>query len=83
VSDQTQSDEIETADIEEDTEDVEDDKSADPTEPELSSKRAPHKIRMPSKVEIMKAVESVTTESLEVDAVTREAAQVVKVEDID
>ena len=85
VTDQKQADEADTVDIEVDTEDVveEDVKSQEPTEPDLSSGRPPHKIRMPSKAEIHKAVESVRTESLEVEAVTRNAAQVVKVEDVD
>jgi hypothetical protein len=85
-----QSDEADTVDIEleDDTEDVvegdaEDVKSREPTEPELSSPRKPHRIRMPSKTEIQRAVESVRTESLEVDAVTKNAAQGVKVEDVD
>ena len=86
VTDQKHPDEADTVDIEMDTEDVvdeEDVKSREPTEPELSSGRPPHKIRMPSKAEIHKAVESVRTESLEVDSVIRDAAQVVNVEDVD
>jgi hypothetical protein len=82
VSAEQQPDDRDTDDLEADTEDVVDE-SADPTEPELSSPRKPHKVRMPSKVEILKAVDSVSTESLDVDEVTREAARVPKVEDVD
>ncbi len=72
-------DQRDTEDLEEaDTEDVESEdelrKATAPTEPDSNPKRSPRRIRMPSKVEIMKAVESVSTESLDVDDVTREQA---------
>ena len=82
---QRQIDEDDTVDIEEDTEDVVDEvdaKSKEPTEPELSSPRKPHRIRMPSKAEVAAAVESVGTESLDVDDVVRESARA-KTEDLD
>ena len=83
---QQQDEEPDTVDIEEDTEDVVDDddlKSKEPTEPELSSPRKPHRIRMPSKVEIVQAVESVRTESLDVDEAIQKSARIPKTEDLD
>jgi hypothetical protein len=78
-------DEPDTVDIEEDTEDVvgEDElkKSGDPTEP--GGGKTPRRIRMPSKMEIAKAVESVRTESIDVDEVIREAAKIPKTEDLE
>jgi hypothetical protein len=85
---QRQDEEPDTVDIEEDTEDVvpEEEESKDPTnptEPGSNPKRAFRRVQMPTKVEIIKAVESVRTESLDVDEVTREAARTPKTEDLD
>ena len=84
---QREEDEPDTVDIEEDTEDVlseeEMKRATAPTEPGLDTKRAPHRVRMPSKVEIIKAVDAVGTESIDVDEITRRAAAIPKTEDLD
>lgn len=74
-----------TVDVEEETEDVHTEdiqKSDDDTEPDSNPKRSPRRVRLPSKVEIIQAVEKQTTESIEVDPLTKEAAQTPKVEDV-
>jgi hypothetical protein len=74
-------DEQDTLDIEIDTEDME-----DKTEPDSRSRKDAKpiaRVRMPSKAEIARAVDSVKTESLEVDSVTEDAAATPKIEDLD
>lgn len=75
----------ETVDIDAETEDVstEDvERSTDDTEPDSNPKRSARRVRLPSKVEIMEAVEKQATESIEVDPLTRESAQLPKIEDV-
>lgn len=56
----------------------------DDTKPDTENPlRSPRRVRLPSKAEIIAAVEGTTTENLEVDPLTKESAQTPTVEDVD